>query len=108
MNRMSKSFDEISEIRRGMTICRCEDITLGEIEDAIDEGARTVSEVKWRTRAGMGLCQGKTCRHLVTQLIYSRTKIPTGEVETGTYRSPVRPVNFGTLAAESEDPIESK
>jgi NAD(P)H-nitrite reductase large subunit len=101
---MRKTSDEI---RRAATICRCEDVTLGEIDDAIDEGARTVSEVKWRTRAGMGLCQGKTCRRLVAQLISSRTGIPVSEVETGTYRSPVRPASLGTLAAEPEDSIEN-
>ena len=80
---------------------------LGEIEDAINKGARTVSEVKWRTRAGMGFCQGKICRRLVAQLISSQTGIPAGEVDTGTYRSPVRPVALEKLAAEPEEPIEN-
>lgn len=92
--------------RRNMTICRCEEISQGEIEDAIREGARSVSEVKWRTRAGMGFCQGKICRHLVAQLISSQTGIPAGEVETGTFRSPVQPVALGKLAIETEDSIE--
>ena len=91
------------EIRREVTICRCEDVTFGEIEEAISDGARTVSEVKWRTRAGMGLCQGKTCRRLVAQVLSSHTGIPVGEMDTGTFRSPVRPVSLGMLAAEPED-----
>jgi NAD(P)H-nitrite reductase large subunit len=41
-----------------MIVCRCEEITVGEIKKAIKEGARDVVGVKRRVRAGMGLCQG--------------------------------------------------
>ncbi len=40
-------------------ICRCEEVTLSEIEQAIDEGFITVNDVKRRTRAGMGALSGK-------------------------------------------------
>ena len=43
-------------------ICRCEEITEDEIIKSINDGASTVDEVKKFTRAGMGLCQGRTCR----------------------------------------------
>lgn len=46
-------------------VCRCEEVTLGEIKKAIADGARTVTGVKLRTRAGMGLCQGRTCGKMV-------------------------------------------
>ena len=62
-------------------ICRCEEITLGEIKQAIRDGARDVTGVKRRTRAGMGLCQGRTCEKLVQQIIkedLSILDIPTG------------------------------
>lgn len=42
-------------------ICRCEDVPLSEIRAAIDEGARETFAVKMWTRAGMGLCQGRSC-----------------------------------------------
>ena len=45
-------------------ICRCQEVTRQEILDAIEQGATTVDGVKRRTRAGMGLCQGKTCERL--------------------------------------------
>lgn len=41
--------------------CRCELVTEGEIRDAIGRGARTLDGVKFRTRAGMGRCQGGFC-----------------------------------------------
>lgn len=40
-------------------ICRCQEVTEQEIIDSVHEGATTVDGVKRRTRACMGLCQGK-------------------------------------------------
>lgn len=75
-----------------MIICRCEEITLEEVLDAIHHGAADVDAVKRMTRAGMGLCQGKTCSTLITQLIAAELNIPPGEVRQSTQRRPVRPV----------------
>ena len=41
-----------------LIICRCQEVTQGEILEAIKDGATTVDGVKRRTRACMGLCQG--------------------------------------------------
>lgn len=48
---------------KDIIICRCEEITKGEIIQAIRDGATTVDGIKRMTRAGKGLCQGRTCRH---------------------------------------------
>jgi glycerol-3-phosphate dehydrogenase len=45
----------------GRIACRCEIVTEGEVLHAIDRGARTMDGVKFRTRAGMGRCQGGFC-----------------------------------------------
>jgi len=82
-----------------LIICRCEEVTLAEILQAIHEGARTVDEVKRRTRAGMGLCQGKTCRKLVTQILAQHTGQPVGEILPATFRPPVRPIALNILAS---------
>ncbi|MEI3361442.1 MAG: (2Fe-2S)-binding protein [Oscillospiraceae bacterium] len=39
-------------------VCRCEEVTAGDIRRAIRAGATDVTQVKLRTRAGMGLCRG--------------------------------------------------
>ncbi len=41
--------------------CRCEYVTEGEVLDAIARGAMTLDGIKFRTRAGMGRCQGGFC-----------------------------------------------
>lgn len=47
----------------GEIVCKCEEVSLGEIEDCISSplGAKTVDAVKRRTRAGMGRCQSGFC-----------------------------------------------
>jgi len=50
-------------------VCRCETITEGEIVDAIRRGAKTVDGVKFRTRAGMGRCQGGFCTPHVVKIL---------------------------------------
>ncbi len=45
----------------GKVVCRCELITEAEIHNAIDHGARTLDGIKFRSRAGMGRCQGGFC-----------------------------------------------
>ncbi len=86
-----------------MLVCRCEEISVGEIKEAIQQGARDVTGVKRRTRAGMGLCQGRTCEKLVQVIL--RQELGSSPEETGvsTPRPPVRPITFGALAGgESE------
>lgn len=52
-------------------VCRCETITEAEIRDAIrrPNGARSISGVKMRTRAGMGRCQGGFCSTRVLEIL---------------------------------------
>lgn len=81
-----------------LIICRCEEITEAEIRAAIRLGAITVSGVKRRTRAGMGLCQGRSCETLVARLLAEELGQPAASFQPDTVRPPVVPVTFGTLA----------
>lgn len=73
-------------------ICRCEEITLGEIKKAIKEGAHDTDAIKRMTRAGMGLCQNKTCYNLIARLISKQTGKKLSEITPFTSRPPVRPI----------------
>lgn len=57
--------------RYGRIICRCENITEGEIVDAIHRkaGGTTVDGIKRRVRAGMGRCQGGFCQPRVLEIL---------------------------------------
>ena len=61
-------------------VCRCETVTEGEIIEAIRRGARTVDGVKYRTRAGMGRCQGGFCGPRVVQILARELHIPVTQV----------------------------
>jgi glycerol-3-phosphate dehydrogenase len=54
--------------RWGRIVCRCEHITEAEVIEALSNpiGAKSLSSVKYRCRAGMGRCQGGFCtQHIV-------------------------------------------
>ena len=84
-------------------ICRCEDVTRDDILAAIEDGCRTLDEIKRVTRAGMGPCQGRTCRNLIARELAAIYNIPIEEVLMPTFRAPAEPVNVGILADAYED-----
>lgn len=55
----------------GNIVCRCEQVSEGEIVQAIHEvlGAKTIKGVKKRVRPGMGKCQGGFCQPLVLEIL---------------------------------------
>ena len=66
----------------GNIICRCEQISEGEIVDAIHRvpGARSLDGVKRRVRAGMGRCQGGFCTPRVMEILARELGIPQTEL----------------------------
>ena len=79
-------------------VCRCEEITRGEIRKAVHDGMRTMNEVKRYLRAGMGLCQGQTCGKLIRDIIAVELTVPREDISLSLPRSPVRPVPMGAYA----------
>ena len=66
----------------GKIVCRCEQVTEGEILRAIRENppAKDIDGVKRRTRSGMGRCQGGFCQPFVAELIAKEQRIALDEV----------------------------
>ena len=81
-----------------LVICRCEEITRGEIKEAIRNGIQTLNGVKRITRAGMGLCQGQTCQQLVARILTEELGLSAAEIDPTTARGPVRPLRLGVFA----------
>ncbi|MEG1067636.1 MAG: NAD(P)/FAD-dependent oxidoreductase [Anaerovoracaceae bacterium] len=75
----------------GEIVCRCEEISKGEIIDAMRRSlpCETVDGIKRRVRPGMGRCQGGFCGQLVLKLISKEKKIPLNKVRKGYYGSEV-------------------
>lgn len=77
-----------------LIICRCEEITKGEIRKAVYEGMITYNMVKRYLRAGMGLCQGQSCQTNVRRIIAEELNQALTEVGYSTPRPPLRPVKM--------------
>ena len=71
-----------SDPKYGRVVCRCETVTEAEVLDAIHRvpGAHTVDGVKFRTRAGMGRCQGGFCGPRVLELLSRELGLSYGHV----------------------------
>ncbi|MDR1625005.1 MAG: (2Fe-2S)-binding protein [Spirochaetia bacterium] len=84
-----------------IVICRCEEVTREEILAAIADGATTVKGVKIRTEAGMGLCQGRTCRRLISQLLAQGR--PPSDIYPPAVRPPVRTAKISEYTNTEDD-----
>lgn len=84
-------------------VCRCEEITLGEIREYIRRGYRSLDEIKRISRAGMGPCQGRTCRQIVMQEVSKAAGKSMEELVMPTFRPPAKPVKLGFFLGGDED-----
>jgi bacterioferritin-associated ferredoxin len=76
-------------------VCRCEDVTLRDLEEAIARGYRDVESLKRYTGFGTGWCQGKGCVALCAQLLVERGGCAALPI---TPRPPVHPIRLADLA----------
>lgn len=67
----------------GKVICHCNQITEGEVVEAIRRGARTLDGVKFRTRAGFGRCQGGSCTDEILLILARELGIEPSAVDLG-------------------------
>jgi len=86
-----------SQAHDDVLVCRCIEVSRADVVRAVAEGARSVDEVKRLTRAGMGICQGRTCGRMVAQIIHECTGIPLSDIALSRPRAPVRPVQADVL-----------
>lgn len=83
-------------------ICRCEEVTRGDVLTAIRNGCHTVASIKRATRAGMGACQGRTCGRLIQQLLLAEG-VQTPETLTADKpRFPIVPCSVESLIGKPE------
>ena len=75
----------------GIIVCRCEEISKGEIIDALNSPicVPTVDGIKKRIRPGMGRCQGGFCAPLVTKIIAEYLGVPLEDVKKSSEESPI-------------------
>ncbi|HTQ47198.1 MAG TPA: (2Fe-2S)-binding protein [Polyangiaceae bacterium] len=79
--------------------CRCEDVTLHDLEDAIARGHSDLESLKRYTGFGTGWCQGKWCVALCARLLVERGGSAALPI---TPRPPIHPIPLADLAGLAE------
>jgi thioredoxin reductase/bacterioferritin-associated ferredoxin len=80
-------------------VCRCEEITAGQIREAVTLGCEGPNQLKSFLRCGMGPCQGRLCGTTVTELIADERGVQPQAVGHYRLRPPVKPITLAELAA---------
>lgn len=83
-------------------VCRCEEVTAGELRAAAAKGRPGPNQIKAFTRAGMGPCQGRQCGYTTAQIIAAAQDRSVDSVGFYRIRPPLKPVTLGELASLDE------
>jgi NADPH-dependent 2,4-dienoyl-CoA reductase/sulfur reductase-like enzyme len=83
-------------------ICRCEEVTAGDIRRYAQLGCMGPNQTKAFGRCGMGPCQGRYCGLTVTELLAKATGLTQKEVGYYRIRTPLKPITLGELASIGE------
>ena len=85
-------------------VCRCEEITAGQIRHAVDLGAPGPNQVKSYLRCGMGPCQGRMCGTTATTIIAEHRQKEIEEIDYYRIRPPLKPLALSELASIESEP----
>jgi NAD(P)H-nitrite reductase large subunit len=78
-------------------ICRCEEVTLGELRSYMNQGITDLNTLKSLTRIGMGRCQGRNCFPTFAHLVAEEQKVSVASLQIPRTRSPLKPVCIGDV-----------
>ncbi len=86
-------------MRDDTILCRCEEVTAGDVARAAKDWDGSLRTIKQLTRAGMGPCQGRICGSLVAQVAARESGRTMEQIGVDTPRPPIKPIPIGALAA---------
>ena len=89
--------------KKDIIFCRCEDVSLADIHQALAMGYRDFESIKRILRVGMGPCQGQTCTHLIKNEIAKYNKVHPETVKTPKSRPLVSGVVLADIARGDTD-----
>ena len=78
-------------------VCRCEDVCVRDLREAIDSGAQTAAAIKMWTRCGMGPCQGRVCGWTLAHVAAQALGVSLESFGVNEPRVPIKPVPVGSL-----------
>ena len=93
----------LAEVPGETLLCRCEELSFGDVRAQIAAGRDTLAALKRNTRLGMGRCQGRYCAATAARLVNECTGRATGVDQSFAPRPPVKPVPAAALAFEKPE-----
>ena len=78
-------------------VCRCEEVTWGEVLTAWNDGADNLYGIKLWTRIGMGRCQGRICGDALAALLADKFNANQEQLLFNQPRLPIRPVSLSQV-----------
>lgn len=90
-------------IKKDVIICRCEDVTLEDLHNCMEEGYTTFEDLKRILRIGMGSCQGNTCGLLVQKELARFLAKPLNKIKTHKIRPLISGVKLGSIVENLQD-----
>ncbi|WP_099209669.1 (2Fe-2S)-binding protein [Thermococcus henrietii] len=84
-------------------VCRCNDITVEDVERLIDSGVTDIEEIKRLLRVGMGPCQGRTCIPIVISILARKMGKRPKEIPLPKARVPIRPVRVEVIVGGADE-----
>jgi len=88
---------------KDLVICRCEEVSLKDLEETAKKHNCSARELKLRTRAGMGFCGGRTCRPAVDKVLTDITNEDPTDAIPLKVQPPVRPLSLSNLGGAARD-----
>jgi NAD(P)H-nitrite reductase large subunit len=79
-------------------VCRCENVTVGDLRKVVAEGVRELNEAKIVTRSGMGPCQGRMCGPALAEVIAAELDLSPSASGLLNIRPPLKPVPLEEIA----------
>ncbi|OWV87658.1 FAD/NAD(P)-binding oxidoreductase [Rhizobium sp. R635] len=76
-------------------VCRCEEVTAGQVRHYVELGCLGPNQTKAFGRCGMGPCQGRLCGLTVTEVIADARRVEPADVGYYRIRPPVKPILLG-------------
>jgi len=78
-----------------LILCRCEEVSVGEVRAVVDEGHWELNRVKAHCRVGMGRCQGRMCGLAAAEIVAERSGRGIETVGRLRGQAPIKPLPFG-------------
>ncbi|WNC11331.1 FAD/NAD(P)-dependent oxidoreductase [Pseudomonas coleopterorum] len=78
-----------------LMLCRCEEISVGEVRQVVAQGHTDINRVKAHCRVGMGRCQGRMCGSAAVEIIAQAAACSPQQVGRLRAQAPIKPLPFG-------------